>query len=440
MFKGIFCLLLLFISSILYSQSTNIKQSALGIHFFATDFKTAANIKARGFGEIFKTDVAAMRHGLSIGYLRGINNHVDLSINASGCFIDYPIPDRQLLGENNLLLQFSAMANLKLNTDRYWFTPFISGGTGVSKYKNYHGIILPAGLGFQFNYKQEIFVLLQSNYSFALTNNVNDYLIYSVGLAGNLKARKRKAAKLVPSVLPMVTNLDKDSDSVMDSEDRCPDVPGPAEFKGCPDMDADGIPDIDDNCPTVSGFLKYKGCPAPDADGDGIYDEDDKCPAVYGVLRYKGCPVPDSDNDGINDELDKCIADSGSIRNDGCPELDTIVIEMINKAASHIYFETGSAKLLSKSHQYLNEVAKVLNEKSRYRLSIEGHTDNTGKRSINQLLSEKRADAVKQYLVGKGLAESRITTKGFGTDKPIADNKTQSGKSQNRRVELKISY
>jgi outer membrane protein OmpA-like peptidoglycan-associated protein len=105
-----------------------------------------------------------------------------------------------------------------------------------------------------------------------------------------------------------------------------------------------------------------------------------------------------------------------------------------------IQFEPSSAVLVDDSKILLMEVAKVLDEHPEIlKVSIEGHTDADGARKKNQKLSEKRAKAVKDFLVSKGIAKGRLTTKGFGEDKPIADNDSADGKFKNRRVELKIT-
>jgi len=207
---------------------------------------------------------------------------------------------------------------------------------------------------------------------------------------------------------------------------------------GCPDRDNDGIADKDDKCPDVAGLAKYNGCPVPDTDGDGINDEEDKCPNVAGVARYQGCPVPDTDGDGVNDEEDKCPHEAGSASNFGCPVIDVVVVEKVNKAAQSIYFATGSAKLLAKSYPALKQVVQVLNDNPSYKIDINGYTDNTGGSELNQKLSENRANSVKQYILGSGIDESRITAIGRGEDDPIADNKTSKGRAKNRRVEMKL--
>ena len=126
---------------------------------------------------------------------------------------------------------------------------------------------------------------------------------------------------------------DRDNDGVVDPQDQCPDVPGPRENNGCPivkDTDGDGIPDDLDRCPLdpedKDGFQDEDGCPDPDNDGDGIVDKMDGCPNEPGPLENKGCPVRDRDGDGILDHLDKCPDDpedkDGFEDEDGCPDLD----------------------------------------------------------------------------------------------------------------------
>jgi outer membrane protein OmpA-like peptidoglycan-associated protein len=109
------------------------------------------------------------------------------------------------------------------------------------------------------------------------------------------------------------------------------------------------------------------------------------------------------------------------------------------KAYSNLNFETNKSKILESSFPSLNDLATYLNSNTNLKLALEGHTDNVGSETSNQTLSENRAKSVKDYLVSKGVAESRITHKGFGESKPIADNLTEEGKKQNRRVEFIIS-
>lgn len=100
-------------------------------------------------------------------------------------------------------------------------------------------------------------------------------------------------------------------------------------------------------------------------------------------------------------------------------------------------FDTNSAKLRSSSFAKLDEVVEFAGKYKDAQLDVTGHTDNRGTKAYNQGLSERRAASVKAYLVKKGVAASRITTKGYGFEQPVADNKTAEGRAQNRRVEIR---
>jgi outer membrane protein OmpA-like peptidoglycan-associated protein len=104
-----------------------------------------------------------------------------------------------------------------------------------------------------------------------------------------------------------------------------------------------------------------------------------------------------------------------------------------------VQFETGSDKLLEVSFPLLDQVVDVMVDNPQIELvEVQGHTDSTGSAAINRTLSKGRAESVRKYLVGKGVAKGRLTSKGFGPDVPIATNDTPEGREQNRRVEFKI--
>lgn len=236
---------------------------------------------------------------------------------------------------------------------------------------------------------------------------------------------------------------DTDKDGVTDDLDLCPLIPGSAANQGCPpDSDHDGVDDLHDSCKNVPGLARYHGCPIPDSDHDGINDEEDKCPHQAGVARYNGCPIPDRDGDGINDEEDKCPDSAGIAANQGCPlvkEIKKEATEQINYIARNILFAPNSDQLKDGSDSALTILAGLLQSHPEWMLAIEGYTDNSGIPAKNLLLSQKRADAVKKFLTGKGIDENRLTATGFGQEHPIADNRTPKGKAANRRVELKLS-
>jgi outer membrane protein OmpA-like peptidoglycan-associated protein len=204
------------------------------------------------------------------------------------------------------------------------------------------------------------------------------------------------------------------------------------------DKDKDGVTDDKDECPDEKGEIALIGC--PDKDGDGVADKNDKCPDVKGSANHNGCAAPDSDGDGLNDDEDKCPKLRGSLEQGGCPEVKPEVVNSVNLAARKIFFVTKSATILKVSYEQLDFIADMLKADPDLRLSIEGHTDNVGKASRNDALSMKRANAVKTYLGKKGIEAGRMTVKGFGEMKPLANNKYIGGRAKNRRVELKLGY
>lgn len=255
---------------------------------------------------------------------------------------------------------------------------------------------------------------------------------------------------------------DTDNDGLLDNVDRCVTTPGPAEHKGCPDTDGDGLVDIDDTCPKIKGLKAFRGC--PDTDGDGIADREDACPTVFGIVEMKGCPdkdrdgvldgedecpnvkgpakykgCPDTDGDGIIDIKDKCPKRAGVPEEQGCPFVPKEIKEQFSGTLEGIYFATGSAKIRPKSFSILDNVATTLVKYVDIKIRIEGHTDNRGNDEKNQKLSEARAQSVRSYLVGKGIAANRLTAIGFGEAKPVATNKSRKGRTQNRRIEFHIA-
>ena len=229
---------------------------------------------------------------------------------------------------------------------------------------------------------------------------------------------------------------DSDGDGVEDSEDNCPDIKGLAALNGCPDADGDGITDAEDKCPEVKGLPEFSGC--PDTDGDGITDSDDRCPNAKGTKELQGCP--DRDGDGIADIDDKCPATFGTKENKGCPAVKEEAIKVFTRALTGILFEPGKDVIKVSSYPILNNVVTIMKDNPEYNLEIIGHTDSVGNDAKNLTLSQRRADAVKKYLANNGIEVARMTSKGYGETKPVADNNTASGRTINRRVELKVVF
>ena len=409
------------------------KPALFGIHFSAADFTTPVTFKSQGVTPRNFAKLKDMAHGFSLSYWKGITPTIDFSGKLSSIFAEYAAMRNESGNFKEFGLELEPSLNFRPIKDNNLFAPFLTTGIGAGYYTGDFGAYVPAGGGIQVNFNSMSYIMLQMQYRFTLTKDVmKDNMFYSLGFLQNFGPEK--PAEVAPPPPPVV--LDRDNDGIADADDKCPDVPGLASLQGCPDKDGDGIADADDKCPDVAGIAKYQGCPIPDTDGDGINDEEDKCPAVKGVARYQGCPIPDTDGDGINDEEDKCPTKPGVPENAGCPVIAKEVIEKINFAAKNVFFNSGSFKLMPKSYKSLNEVVNILKADESLFLDIDGHTDAQGADDKNQVLSENRAKAVKDYLVSKGVAESRLTSTGYGETKPVADNATAAGRAKNRRTEM----
>ncbi len=243
---------------------------------------------------------------------------------------------------------------------------------------------------------------------------------------------------------------DNDNDGVKDEADKCRDVAGVKENDGCPDTDADndGIVDRLDKCADKAedkdGFEDTDGCPEADNDGDGIADEVDACRDVAGIAQEKGCPAKDEDKDGVANHEDNCPTEAGVKENQGCPaakkQLVVITAEKL-KILDRVYFDNGKATIQKKSFGLLDNLAAVLTAHGEIPLvQVEGHTDNVGKPEKNKTLSQARAEAVRDYLVKKGVATERLRPVGFGQERPAEPNDTAKGRDANRRVEFNLPH
>jgi outer membrane protein OmpA-like peptidoglycan-associated protein len=227
---------------------------------------------------------------------------------------------------------------------------------------------------------------------------------------------------------------------------------GYSDFDAAKDRDGDGIIDPDDQCPAVpedrDGFQDHDGCPDPDNDQDGIADAADKCPLrpedKDGFEDLNGCPDPDNDQDRIADTADKCPNQpedyDGDADTDGCPDVFKRIVVTADRIElkQKVYFATAKSNIRKISFELLDEVAEALQQAPQLRVRIEGHTDSRGSAQYNRKLSEGRAQAVRRYLIERGIASDRLVAVGYGEERPIEDNQTRDGREANRRVEFHI--
>jgi len=150
----------------------------------------------------------------------------------------------------------------------------------------------------------------------------------------------------------------------------------------------------------------------------------------------------DTDGDGVPDRIDNCPTEAGPASNFGCPlakKQKVAVRDGKIDILEKVQFAVGKANILPASFALLDQVAGVLKGHPEItKLEVQGHTDNVGAADKNLKLSHSRAEAVVAYLVKKGIAADTLVAKGYGEEKPIADNQTKKGQEANRRVEFKV--
>ena len=274
-----------------------------------------------------------------------------------------------------------------------------------------------------------------------------------------LLAFSSKAREIpVLTTIEQIDTGDDDGDSVINSNDRCPnEAEDRDEFEdedGCPDPDndGDGLLDEVDPCPRKAedkdGFKDDDGCPDDDNDEDGIPDSKDRCPDEPedkdGYQDRDGCDDPDNDSDGIPDVIDQCALEAETINgnkdDDGCPDPgDSLVMVMPDRieAFEPVRFRGNSAKILMRSHKVLNQVAATLRANRdfvRVRVAVHVHP----RKGSDLTLTKRRAEAVRKWLINWGVEPERLESKGYGSGRLLVPKKSKDARKINDRVEFII--
>ena len=304
-------------------------------------------------------------------------------------------------------------------------------------------------VGLAYWFSDNVGITAQSTYKHSFKDYLTKHFQHSVGVAfkfggvdtdGDGIYDKNDLCPEVPGLEEFNGCPDTDGDGIEDSKDTCPELAGLAEYNGCPDTDGDGVSDNNDTCPNEAGLKALAGC--PDADADGVANAQDECPNEAGPVANNGCPWKDGDSDGVLDKDDNCPTEAGTVANNGCPEMistDELQTKLTSYART-INFSLGKSDFKQSAYPTLKAITAILKEYPTANFVVEGHTDSTGtNKNFNQLLSERRAQKVVDYLVENGVAADRLTSIGFGENNPIESNMTAAGRTANRRVEVKLA-
>jgi OmpA-OmpF porin, OOP family len=170
------------------------RTATIGVQFFLNDYKTAKDIRATSLSTVLDKKqfgkIKEMSPGLAIFYMKGINNHLDYSVTASGSFVDYNLQNRtESAGTDKFLLEVDASVIGKMVTDKYWVIPTVNLGVGASKYGSYYGAFIPAGVGLQVNFFDEAYLLINSQYRVPITETANYHFYHSIGIAGTINKK-----------------------------------------------------------------------------------------------------------------------------------------------------------------------------------------------------------------------------------------------------------
>ncbi len=283
--------------------------------------------------------------------------------------------------------------------------------------ENRNSPFLDVGVGAKVPFNDMIALKLEALYMLKLNNvryDSNLAVLAGLNIAFGSKAQKTPPVDVKPEPKPavaaLIVVLDDDKDGIQNEQDKCPSTP-----KG--------------------KTVNYAGCCIDlDDDKDGVLNSMDKCantPERKSVDSDGCCIDGDDDNDGVLNSMDICsnTPSGDAVNSDGCPA----------KLTLNINFAHDSSIIDNDSSILVQEYADFLNKHANYSTIIVGYTDSKGSEQYNKKLSQKRANAVKEMLIEKGVPEARVSSAGMGEAYSIADNSTDEGRSKNRRIEAELT-
>ena len=328
--------------------------------------------------------------------------------------------DKEFFLQTGLGLQFKFAG---LWNEESWFDPYVRVGANYLRH-DYSGLTFPrydnANDAVQGSYNSDDLVGKANHFTAAGGIGSNFWLTKNFGLnlQGDYVSTPGDNSNVAnfwqasASLMFRFGNTDRDKDGIKDKDDACPDVPGLAQFQGCPDTDGDGVADKDDNCPEVAGPVENNGCPWPDTDNDGVLDKDDACPSVAGPAANNGCPWPDTDNDGVLDKDDACPTVPGLPEYNGCPKPTAVAV---TEEFKDLLFDFNKATIQPGSTHKLDKAAEIIKSAPAENFVVVGMTDAKGSAAYNLNLSRQRAAAVVKALEARGVNPARLKSIGIGS-------------------------
>jgi OmpA-OmpF porin, OOP family len=386
-----------------------------------------------GYGAFLKKQISpdfAIQADFLAGTLKGDNTEKW----GDGTTINSPWSsfETKLKYSGSLSANFS-LGNIDLIARKVMVTPYITAGAGLMSYKTtltdnanvqsdfspkdeIRELFFPVGAGLKFTLSKGINLNLGYNMNFVDADNVDGYRVgpqtdkFSYGHMGLEFALGSKSKMQLTNYSPIAA-LEYDymtQNAALKSE-----LDALSADRKLGADNANRIAQLDAELKKMQ----------TDADKDGVSDYFDKCPNTPAGSQVDGSGCPIKVTTTINNPVKIVVTEEDK--------------KVVNEAIRNLEFDTGKATIRATSFPSLDKVADLLVKKN-FSLQLAGHTDNVGKAAANLKLSKDRAESIKAYLVSKGANPSRISATGYGAGQPIASNKTEEGRQQNRRVEFTL--